>query len=698
MLPVINLDDETYESIFEKARNMIAGIYPEWTDYNEHDPGITFLQLFSWMKEMQQFHLNQIGEEHLRMYLKLLGMEQRKKKAAHTLVDFSQVQESFLLPRGTRLLADNIPFETQKEEMIERISLTECLCITKEGQIRIDSETLRQDNKMRCFLLGEEPAAGNEFLMEFDSPLKEKQNHTIYFEIYDEYPIARNSIDTCFSPLVKIVLEYYGEEGFIACSEVEDDTDQLLHSGIMQFQVSDKMKPMENGNYGLRLRLVSGEYDIAPVLQDLVMNVIPVRQEATLADYEDVCLQADEQGVCSFYSSRQLFIEGRLDVYQKLGEAYVQVDGADIRMERSKERLSLYISLKQMPPSEEILFRIVGYDANFLGQHEYTMDGFPYQSIDLGDTELLHDSFELMVRQEETARWECWEKVDNFHCSRPEDRHYRLDEEKGRAVFGDMEQGLAPEGTLRIIRYVQSLGRRGNVRCGQIQTLEASEIPAVVSNRQDVSNGEDKESLTACFSRFRKESCKIERAVTTDDYEALVLRTPGLRIQRVKAVPMEFSRHGNVSAQANCVSIVVQPYSLKKQEKLSGAYIHNIMAWLNAKRMIGTKVRLLSPDYIGVTLFADVVVKPHYPTAQKMVEEAVRRYFEEAVADFGAILEESELYGLLDGLACVTEVRNLAMQAQGRGVRRAMNGTIRVPVNGLLYLKQADYIITTSEA
>ena len=62
MLPLINLDDEFYDEIYEKVRKMIPGIYPEWTDYNEHDPGITFLQLLSWMKEMQQFHLDQIGK------------------------------------------------------------------------------------------------------------------------------------------------------------------------------------------------------------------------------------------------------------------------------------------------------------------------------------------------------------------------------------------------------------------------------------------------------------------------------------------------------------------------------------------------------------------------------------------------------------------------------------------------------------
>lgn len=77
----VDLDTEIYEEILERARRMTSGIYPQWTDYNEHDSGMTFLQLFFWMKEMQQFYLNQIGNGHKEMYLKLLGMKRKRRKA-----------------------------------------------------------------------------------------------------------------------------------------------------------------------------------------------------------------------------------------------------------------------------------------------------------------------------------------------------------------------------------------------------------------------------------------------------------------------------------------------------------------------------------------------------------------------------------------------------------------------------------------
>ena len=56
MLPDINLDNEYFDDILDNARNSIASIYPEWTDFNYHDPGMTMLEMFAWLKESQQYY------------------------------------------------------------------------------------------------------------------------------------------------------------------------------------------------------------------------------------------------------------------------------------------------------------------------------------------------------------------------------------------------------------------------------------------------------------------------------------------------------------------------------------------------------------------------------------------------------------------------------------------------------------------
>jgi len=74
-LPV--LDDQRFEDIVTEAKKRIPQLCAEWTDFNEHDPGITLIELFAWYKQMQQYHLDQITADHLRMFLKLMGSERR---------------------------------------------------------------------------------------------------------------------------------------------------------------------------------------------------------------------------------------------------------------------------------------------------------------------------------------------------------------------------------------------------------------------------------------------------------------------------------------------------------------------------------------------------------------------------------------------------------------------------------------------
>lgn len=52
MISLPKLDDQNYAEIVEAAKRRIPVIFPEWTDFNEHDPGITVIELFAWLKEM----------------------------------------------------------------------------------------------------------------------------------------------------------------------------------------------------------------------------------------------------------------------------------------------------------------------------------------------------------------------------------------------------------------------------------------------------------------------------------------------------------------------------------------------------------------------------------------------------------------------------------------------------------------------
>src|ERR1041385_4562907 len=82
------LDDKTFEVLVEASTKLIPRYSPEWTDHNRHDPGITLIELFAWLTEMQQFYLDAIGPESYLKFLKLLGTKPAPAVAARTEINF----------------------------------------------------------------------------------------------------------------------------------------------------------------------------------------------------------------------------------------------------------------------------------------------------------------------------------------------------------------------------------------------------------------------------------------------------------------------------------------------------------------------------------------------------------------------------------------------------------------------------------
>lgn len=77
-VPIPDLDNRTFEELVDEAKRLIPVYAPQWTDYNLHDPGITFIELFAWLTEMQLYTFNQVSDRHLIKYLELLGVDPDK--------------------------------------------------------------------------------------------------------------------------------------------------------------------------------------------------------------------------------------------------------------------------------------------------------------------------------------------------------------------------------------------------------------------------------------------------------------------------------------------------------------------------------------------------------------------------------------------------------------------------------------------
>jgi hypothetical protein len=84
-----NLDDRRYEDILREARALIPQYTPEWTNLSDADPGMTLVQLFSWMTEMIVFRLNQVPDKTYIHFLNFIGEERRPARPAIAPVTFA---------------------------------------------------------------------------------------------------------------------------------------------------------------------------------------------------------------------------------------------------------------------------------------------------------------------------------------------------------------------------------------------------------------------------------------------------------------------------------------------------------------------------------------------------------------------------------------------------------------------------------
>src|SRR4051794_4132285 len=113
-LPLPNLDSRRWSDLVAEGRALIPRYAPEWTDHNAHDPGVTLLELFAWLAEMDIYRLNQVPPRHRLKFLELVGFVPRPPRAARTMLSFAPLSgATFTAPGGAQFeTAAGVRFRT----------------------------------------------------------------------------------------------------------------------------------------------------------------------------------------------------------------------------------------------------------------------------------------------------------------------------------------------------------------------------------------------------------------------------------------------------------------------------------------------------------------------------------------------------------------------------------------------------------
>ncbi|MBR3772612.1 MAG: baseplate J/gp47 family protein [Clostridium sp.] len=711
MIPEIVLDTEQFQEIFEEARGKIASIYPDWNDYNYHDPGITMLELFAWLKEGQQFYMDQTSEAQMEKFLKLMGTKRLEKEPAKAVLTVDAT-EDILLPRRTKFYADTICYEAVEQNYLLKEDIIKCFCGNKKIEEYMDRRQLKFGHQIKMYMFGKEAEKGESFYIGLQEALPVGVEISVYFDVFQEYEVVRNPLTKNLSrAFAKYAVEYLSAEGWQEVKELRDTTFGFLQDGQIFFKLQSEMAfghALGEEGYFLRIRLLEAAYDIPPVLTDFGINVLNVEQTEHVVEHVRTKeFSIMEDGRIKVEGDTFLSIYGDNDIYIRIHDKWYEAPFLQKYLHEESLTCSFLASLpesarkslaqRENEAEEGGIHRIqevclVNYERNERNLKRFADgNGYPNQNYKLYEEGLIPQDFAIMVL-EEPGVFQFWEQVDDFALSGPEDRHYVLDSREGILKFGDCMHGMPPEGEIRIVEYARSYGASGRTKANQINQLTPLITkPVVVTNKKESVGGRNEESFQDSFLRVQREWKRPLTAVTYEDYERYIKETPGLMIASCKVLKPQQVKELFPYYEESSISVVLKPYTKLLHKNLMEIYRDNILSYLEQYRMAGTSVYLIRPDYIGFELFLEVVVKANYVNGKEEIKQTVEKHFKKLGEGFGGCVRYSQLYGVIDRLPCVKQIHALSFTVRGSGVKHLLDGSIQVPPNGVVELCHADY-------
>jgi predicted phage baseplate assembly protein len=270
-----------------------------------------------------------------------------------------------------------------------------------------------------------------------------------------------------------------------------------------------------------------------------------------------------------------------------------------------------------------------------------------------------------------------WNEVPDFAHSGRDDKVYTLDYLSGIVTFGDGVHGKIPhwlsgDGTnletadqqnIQVTRYQWGGGSAGNAGSNSINSLiDAVPFVASVTNLLPSALGADQETVEQAKSRAPRAIRNLGRAVTPEDFVALALLTPGARIQRASAIPLQRPQtqvvrapDGTVITSAptpGVVTVIIVPDGPDPAKPVANDQtMAAVAAYLDQSRLVTTELYVTTPVYREVEIQANVTVEPGSGDIQTALLNALLAFYNPLTGgqqgtgwDFGGSIYVSDAY------------------------------------------------------
>jgi len=632
-LPVLNLDDRTFEQLFQELRRRIPAYAPEWTDHNDSDPGITLMQMFSWLAEIVIYRLNQVPKKNYIKFLELMGIDLLPPAPAIAELQFTltrgvtkaQVGAGTQVQLGSGGSGLPVVFETDDDLTVVNTQLKSVQGY--DGSVFTDYTAANTvDGPPGYPALSTTPQTNAALYLGLDPQFpydatNQNAQHRLTIHVSQGADPKNPAVVTggadplaSVAPPVEAFWEYWA--GDVAqwnqLQVVTDTTFALTKNGYVTFLApSDAQnrklglltKPTDNPLYWIRYRinnLLGAGYEKPPMLEGVVLNTV----------------------------------------------------GATNSVEETNE--------------------LVGA-SNGRPNQTFQLARFPVLPLAAGQTGI------VVVDEDDGNGYHPWVEVNDFAASGANDKHYTLDHGSGVIGFGDGTHGKIPHWlsgngsnrdeadipNIRATSYRWGGGVRGNSGANTITTLLNSS-PALqgVTNPHPSFGGADEETVDAARDRAPSTLHNRDRAVTVDDFAEIAKQTPGANIKRAQAFALlnpnfrltRSAADGMPEAEVpipGAVTVIVVPDGTAPNPIPTPGTLQLVANYLDQHRLLTSELFVAAPRYREVRVEVHVIAEPtaDLGNVEKGVHDRLLAYFHPLTGGddgtgwpFGGVMDFSETY------------------------------------------------------
>ena len=680
MLASRNLDDQRFEDIVREAEGRLPWLCPVWTDHNAHDPGITIMELMAWFKETQQYEMNRVGPELVRKLLELTGTYIRPERPAECALEIPpdaparSILSQLETPEGVVFeMAEEIP---QRRGILKKMSIR---FPGSKGTADI-TELLSSESLFQPFEFGGE--RGSALLLDFSE--RPDDALRLWFEIAVPEGVRRNEPDADTELPRTLVWEL---SGVGAVTPLRDETLALSRSGYVTLPLSDRWQAAADGCYRLTLRLEEpGCEENVRLISVSADRYMAVQTESRARAY---CFTVKRQKRCRLELQSAQAKNADTAVFLRTQEGWQQIPDYSLKRVGGGVTVTLDSSNAAKDGAENLL--IAALDPVRIHDLLFDATGRPGEQfrLNLGGKGILTDHLTLMCQtlyQDGVVRPALWRCVDDLSVCSPRDRVFVYDRKRETITAGDGKHGalIAPgKGAVMVVEELVSLCGQGNIPANA--GLFFSEDGEPVGNAA-AHHGSDAESLAEARGRLLLRLKDTRKCVSTEDYENLALRTPGLRVAGARALPDYDVRQKHQKVPA-CVSVAVLPAGDGEKPAPDRRFLAAVSRQLERSRSVCIRTEAIPVRYadfsVSVRVWGEQSFRP------ESAEETIRTYFAPRGERIGAGVSRDELAAALQKLPGVLQIDRVEFRGMDQNSYQTSSGDLTVMPDTILHLARA---------